>query len=357
LVIRINPVARLTAFLLLAVTLAFVGGACGSAEAGGEETVARNAPGATPLSGRYGVSLAPPAGWDLRVVRGAVHAATFPLPAPRSKWAQTASKTLGAEDALVLMFEHELGQSSPPLDAREYPALRGPLQLRPTEFAGSDGVTDGSAASGHGFARRLFSVSGRAFVLFVETGSVPPPPRMLESLNALLGRLQVEAGDFHTGFVEPAVFPARAGWETGNSGRVETKAQGDWLTAWASTIPYADEWNALPPQATLEKLPRDGIVIWVALERNSRFPPSSTDSSEYPPLTPPIRLEQFERQDGWEGQSRGIPQYVLWGKVRGQYHLDLRVFFGTRDPSAAMIGEADRMLGSLQLPQWPPWED
>ncbi len=263
---------------------------------------------------------------------------------------------MSEDDALVLMFEQEMGQASPPLEASAYPELREPIELRAADFASSDGLSDDSADSGHGFARKLFSVSGRAFVLFAETGSAPPKPRLLKSLNALLASVQVANGDFHTGFVEPAAFPTRAGWYTGNSGRMETQAQGDWVTSWASTIPYTDEWNALPPQRTLDRLPKDGIVIWLALERNSRFPPSSTDSSEYPPLITPIGLDQFERQDGWEGQTRGIPQYVLWGKIDDQYHVDLRVFLGTRNPSQETIANADRILASIRFPTWPPWE-
>jgi hypothetical protein len=179
---------------------------------------------------------------------------------------------------------------------------------------------------------------------------------VLESLNALLATFRVEAGSVQYGFVEPAFFASRPGWLRGSSGRVESRVDGDWVTSWASTIPYADDWNALPPQRTLERLPANGIVIWVGLERNSRFPPSTTSDSEFPPLMPPFRIGQFERQDGWEGQIAGKPQYVLWGKVKGQYHIDLRVYFGRREPGAAAIGEANAMLGLIRLPEWPPWE-
>ena len=83
-------------------------------------------------------------------------------------------------------------------------------------------------------------------------------------------------------------------------------ADGEFTTSLAATIPYADEWNALPPFQTLERLPREGIVIWLGLSRTNRFPLPK------PARKTPFQLEDFGRVDLWEGQIRDLPEYRLW---------------------------------------------
>jgi hypothetical protein len=53
---------------------------------------------------------------------------------------------------------------------------------------------------------------------------------------------------------------------------------------------------------------------------------------------------------------RGLPKYVLWGAVRRQYQVDVRVYFGRPDPTSQMLAEAQAMLDALDLPDWGPWE-
>jgi hypothetical protein len=112
----------------------------------------------------------------------------------------------------------------------------------------------------------------------------------------------------------------------------------------------------LPPYKTLEHLLGDGIVIWVSLERNNRFPPQPAGDDGFPARKPPFSLQDFERRAGWEGQVRDLPEYVLWGTVRGQYHVDLRIYFGRPVPTGSMLAEAQAMLDGLELPDWGPWE-
>jgi hypothetical protein len=196
-------------------------------------------------------------------------------------------------------------------------------------------------------------VSGRFFVLFAESGRPTPSAGRLASLNALLGSLEVRPGDFFPGLVAPARFRHRTGWFVGASESAEANPDGEFTTAWAATVPYLDEWNALPPQATLRRLPREGIVIWVGLSRSNRFPP---DTNGFAPLEPPLRLAGFDERRSWEGQVRDLPEHVLQGSFRGQYQVDVRVFFGRPDPTQAMRAEAQRMLDQLVLPEWGPWE-
>jgi hypothetical protein len=289
---------------------------------------AEESPGA--LGPRYGISVSLPDGWDGELRRGALRAKS--------------------NDAEIELFETGRENTSPPPNLREYPALDGALRFDGRDFKAGDGVTVDSKATGHGFARRTFQLSGRLFVVFVETGSRPPRPRTHAEVNELLGSLEVAPGDFHPGLVEPPRFAGQPGWHIGDSGIDDVGPDGEWTTAWASTIPYADEWNALPMQRTLERLPANGIVIWLGLSRTNRFPP------EFEAREPPFRLDTFERHEAWEGQVRDIPEHRLWATVHEDTMLDLRVFFGRRDPSEEMRAEAQAMLDGLELPDWGPWE-
>ncbi len=265
---------------------------------------------------RYGISVSVPDGWEASLTRGAFVAET--------------------ENAQLQLFETGRENASPPTDLDEYPELTGDLRLDARDFAGG--------------ARRTFQRSGRLFVLFVETGSRPPVPRTLTEVNEILGSLEVAAGDFYDGVVEPARFAARPGWHIGASAPDDVDADGEFTTTWAATIPWADEWNALPPFRTLERLPREGIAIWLGLTRTSRFPP------EFARREPPFELGTFERYESWEGQVRDIPEYRLWATVDEATTVDLRVLFGRRDPTPAMRAEAQAMLDEVEIPDWGPWE-
>ena len=324
----------------LAVGLALIAAGCGAE---------RSASGQ--LGPRYGVSASLPEGWYGRLSRGALVAATFPLPREGSvSLREMAFLQLEEDDVRVLLFENAPENRSPPTDLGEYPTLVGELQFEASDFSSTDGNSDDSALTGHGFARRTVRTLNRLFVVFVETGVRPPRPRALAELNELLGSLEVQAGDFYPGAVAPPRFTARPGWHLGTSGPDEVDADGEFTTSWAATIPYADEWNALPPVQTLERLPRDGIVLWLGLSRTNRFPPPKEIRR------PPFRLSEFERVDFWEGQVHDVPEYRLWGTVGEDIHLDLRVYFGRPDPTAAVRDEAQAMLEGLELPEWGPWE-
>lgn len=303
------------------------------------------------LGPRYGITVALPEGWYGRLNRGAIVAATFPVPPEGSVGLrEMAFPQVEGDDVRVLLFETAPENRSPPTDLGEFPTLVGPLRLEVGDFGASDGNSDDSLQTGHGFARKTFQVSGRLFVLFAETGFLPPTVAALAGLNEFLGSLAVEPGDFYPGMIESARFTERSGWHVGASGPDEVDADGEFTTSWAATIPYADEWNALPPFRTLERLPRDGIVSWLGLSRTNRFPPPK------PARKPPFRLEDFERVDLWQGQVRDLPEYRLWGTVEEDTHLDLRIYFGRPDPTRTMLAAAQAMLDGLELPDWGPWE-
>ncbi|HEX2111030.1 MAG TPA: hypothetical protein VHF67_05710 [Gaiellaceae bacterium] len=349
-----TPTARAASHFALVGVVVLLAAGCGAGQATPRNAERAGTESRT-LGERYGIAATLPPGWDGRLRRGALHAASFALPTDAPGWAAQAAEDLAPHDVLVLLFENE-PRARHPTDVSEYPERSDPLRLNVDDFKSFDGVTEDSRVSGHGFARRVFQVSGRLFVLYVETGDRVPSRSVLTDVNELLASLTVEPGDFFYGTVAPARFPRRAGWFVGTSGADEARAEGEFTTSWASTIPYADEWNALPPFETLERLPRDGVVIWLGLSRSNRFPPRPEGDEMFPAREPPFSLDEFERRGGWEGQVRDLPEYLLWGTTEGQYNVDLRVYFGRPDPTAAMLAEAQAMLHGLALPDWGPWE-
>jgi hypothetical protein len=337
-----------------ALAVALVVAGCGSAQV---EPAAEDVEGLRELGPRYGMSITLPPGWHGRISRGAVQAATFPLRPQASGWVHEAeTRRLAEEDVVVTLFETAPENTSPPINRSEYPPLTGPLALEAAGFESWDGITTDSKLTGRGFGHKAFGLSGRLFVAFVETGSWPPAPAVLAGLNEVLGSLEVERGNFYPGIVEPSRFTPQPGWYVGDSGPTEVDADGELVTAWAATIPWADDWNALPASKTLRDLPRDGIAMWVLAERNNRYISSPNGDAAFPNSEPPFRLSDFEHRPMWEGQMRNLPEYVLWRTVRGEYRIDLRVYFGRPDPSGAMREEAQAMLDGLELPDWGPWE-
>ncbi|HLE99735.1 MAG TPA: hypothetical protein VI540_07530 [Gaiellaceae bacterium] len=142
----------------------------------------------------------------------------------------------------------------------------------------------------------------------------------------------------------------------GDSGPAEVDADGEFLTSWAAAIPFADDWNTLPISKTLRDLPRDGIAMWVLAQRDNRFVPSPEGDRWHPPGAPPFRLSDFEHRPMWESQVRDLPEHVLWRTIRGEYRIDLRIYFGRPDPSRQLREEVQAMLDGLVLPEWGPWE-
>jgi hypothetical protein len=262
----------------LAAGVALLAAGCGAQQATDQATQAKTDKelrGTRQLGPRYGIALTLPAGWDAQLGRGALHAASFSLAAGLSAWAPKTAKQLRADDVLVAVFENEPRRGRPP-ERAEYPELSGPLRLGADDFEPFDGVTEDSRATGHGYARRTFQVSGRFFVLFAEAGERVPSPSPLGALNELLGSLAVEPGDFFPGTVDPARFSDRARWFVGTSGKDEARAEGEFTTAWASTIPYVDQWNAVrnasPSPARRNRdlarpLPQQPLPAWSRRQR------------------------------------------------------------------------------------------
>ena len=297
---------------------------------------------------RYGIRIAVPEGWHARLTRATVEAATVPLASVRPQ------KSLAAGDMLLHIFEFEPAPAYYGAAELERAYAEGrprPFSLDefgPPEFGGDN-------PGNHGFARRNFLLAGRYFDLFVESGSLKPPADAVSELNELLASLEVRAGDFYPGTIRPPRFPPLPGWHVGSGDGGEVRAT-DHAEAWASTVPYRNGPRDLPPVRTLETLPDDGILIWVGLARDNRYPPTSELRRRLPKVDLPLDLGQMRGGVGWEGQVRDISLYRLHGLADERFHADVWVFFGGGEPGAEQRARAQGMLDRLEIPDWGSWE-
>jgi hypothetical protein len=238
----------------------------------------------TPSLQRYGISVALPDGWHGRLTRATVEAATVPLGAVAQE------VPLGADDVAVELFEFEPDPES--FGAAEHDPSYSKGRPRPfsaEEFGPPE--LGGENPAKHGFARRNFSLAGRDFDLFVESGTAKPPAEAVATLNELVASLEVRAGDFYPGTIEPPGFAPATGWHVGSGGAGEVRAT-DHAEAWASTVPYRNGPRDLPPASTLETLPADGILIWIGLSRDNRWPPTAEWRPNHPRVSVPLELGQ-----------------------------------------------------------------
>ena len=94
---------------------------------------------------------------------------------------------------------------------------------------------------------------------------------------------------------------------------------------------------------SFKKLSRSGILVWADTVGRGRtgFPTAAA----WPP-----QLARFRVDHGWEGQPAANIQQRVWvGSVHG-WDLDVRVFFATQHPSAALWTTAQAELSRLRLP-------
>ena len=311
---------------LLAVALLALAPSCGAVDAPTQE-------GSSRLE-RYGIAVTPPAGWQVRLTRATVEAET------------------AAGDLLIRLFEYE-----PETDVlleiqRTHPPGR-PGSFTVSEF-GSPAL-GGDNPKGRGFAQRNFSMAGRYFDLFAESAAAKPSEDAVAGLNELVASLEVRAGDFYPGTIEPPQFAPAEGWHTGSHDGGEVRAT-DHASAWAATVPYRNGPRDLPPVKTLEDLPADGILIWVGLARDNRFPPTGELRARRPAVSAPLQAGQAQGGWGWEGQVRKISLYRLWGWIGDRYSVDLWIFYGRREPTDEQREWVQGALDRLGLPDWGSWE-
>ena len=288
---------------------------------------------------RYGLSVTLPAGWHGHISPGVIAAATFPIPPGDTGFGSATLRRVGHNDVLLLLSEYE------PLPGEH-------LLCLPRTHAPSLGLADlRKAIRRPMIALANFCLSGRHFTLFGKAGANTLQRSVLSQVNQVLGSFTVRRGDFYPGTVPPARFPARPGWHVGTGAAGAIQAQGEQTETYASTVPYRNGPNDLPPVKTIQRLGRNDILIWLGLYRDSRRPPPAFNNETRLPL----RVNASRIFANWEGN----PNYGRDGLYRqvaarpGQYDLDLWVFFGAAHPSQAVVARAQAMLDAVRLPRWP----
>jgi hypothetical protein len=157
----------------------------------------------------HGVSVDVPAGWDGRIFRrpehgevsaaeasgppappgatthSVTHISNVPLPGRMADFGSDAVDRLGADDALVVLFEYEPASSGTALFA-----LQGmPRPLDPDAF--STNVLQRPLANQAG-AQLFFSEQGRAFCLYVVLGNAEDAHRLVRRAEQVLATVEIE---------------------------------------------------------------------------------------------------------------------------------------------------------------------
>jgi len=146
--------------------------------------------------------------------------------------------------------------------------------------------------------------------------------------------------------VTPPRFSSAGGWRVGST---PTHSCGDltrgrcvMASAWASTVPYLDCANCVPPHKTLATLPPDGIVIQL------------TDGRERPSYGPrgswPTHIRASQVTSGpFEGVARANLSYAQL-VVRSPQNVEhfLFVWFGRPHPTAQQLARANAELHTVR---------
>ncbi len=124
------------------------------------------------------------------------------------------------------------------------------------------------------------------------------------------------------------------------------------VQAWASNVPFAEddesvgEANSFPggwPDKTEEALPPEGIILVANYSIDSRNPLPPNRS--FPDRVLPLTIDD-RPTTAYEGQDPDRALAVVNATVNGRL-VSVRIVFGTGDPSAELVGEAQEELGRL----------
>jgi hypothetical protein len=157
---------------------------------------------------------------------------------------------------------------------------------------------------------------------------------LLAALAVALGTATIGASA--PGFLLAGFWPA-PGWLVERAGAANPSL------VVAVTAPDASAVHPVALFGSFKKLSPGGILVWADTVGRGRrgFPTQSA----WPP-----QLASFRVDHGWEGQPAANVQQRIWaGSVHG-WDLDIRVFFATQRPSAALQAEAQTELYRLRLP-------
>jgi hypothetical protein len=91
-------------------------------------------------------------------------------------------------------------------------------------------------------------------------------------------------------------------------------------------------------------LPATGVVITASM-----WVPACPGEGNFPERSLPLSLADADVRHSFEGQPNpDVPEYLLWQRVNG-FVLAVRVFFGSQEPDADRMSEAQAELARLSM--------
>jgi hypothetical protein len=151
-------------------------------------------------------------------------------------------------------------------------------------------------------------------------------------------------------WTQPVRFRSLQGWQDGAGGTFDSSygpagniASPKESTAWmALGVRYRDRPKADPPDKTLSRLPRRGIVVFAAVYQSAQTAEGRIV----------LRLDHARRYPCCDGTYVAGGEYALTGSgPAAAYSVIVRVYFGS-PPTRSMRAQAQRALDRLELP--PP---
>ena len=149
-------------------------------------------------------------------------------------------------------------------------------------------------------------------------------------------------------WAHPLRFRPLPGWRHGASGTFNSSygpggeiASPKESTAWiARGVHYRDPRTADPPDATLSRLPADGIVVFAVIYQRAQNAGRRID----------LRLDHAKRYPCCDGTYVRGGEFALTGTGPGAaYSVIVRIYFGS-PPTRSMGSQAQRALDQLALP-------
>lgn len=149
-------------------------------------------------------------------------------------------------------------------------------------------------------------------------------------------------------WAQPVRFRPLPGWQSAANGTFNSSygpagdiASPQESTAWmAKGVTYRDRPTTDPPDATLSRLPRRGIVVFAVVYETARTVERRIV----------LRLDKAKRYPCCDGTYVAGGEYGLAGAGPGHaYSVIVRVYFGS-PPTRSMRADAQRALDHLKLP-------
>lgn len=144
------------------------------------------------------------------------------------------------------------------------------------------------------------------------------------------------------------------GWAQTNGGAAHLDRTGATTWTLATSWPYVSD-----PVGPAHDVPPGELFIAVVLIRRATNGDRRSNLCERPPISPDVAAlgpGDLSLANASHGHLEGrpdLPEYRLFGSVRDDYWLDLRVAVNSRRPTDELLRRAETAISALVLPDWP----